>query len=128
MIAETKACLSCSKHFRGRTDKKFCNDHCRNTYNNRRNSERNNYVRSINFHLRKNRRILEGCLNASQQTARTTKSKLHVKGFRFTYYTHTYANRKGKVFLFCYEYGYLILEKENVMIIRKENPGEEEDL
>ncbi len=126
MIAVTKACLNCSKHIRGRSDKKFCNDHCRNTYNNRRNSDSNSYIRSINFYLRKNRRILEGCL-LSRQTARTTKSKLNGKGFRFKYFTHTYTNSKGKLFHYCYEYGYLVLEKENVMIIRKQKSEEDEE-
>ena len=35
MRIEPKPCLSCSKPVKGRTDKKFCDDYCRNSYHNR---------------------------------------------------------------------------------------------
>lgn len=31
---ETATCLNCDKTLKGRTDKKFCDDYCRNSYNN----------------------------------------------------------------------------------------------
>ncbi len=52
-------CLECSEPLRGRFDKKFCGDSCRNVYNNRVNGNVNNYVRNVNNVLRKNRRILD---------------------------------------------------------------------
>jgi len=119
MIAEIKVCLSCNKNLHGRIDKKFCNDYCRNTHNNRLNSDGNKYVRNINHSLRKNRRILESLLPNAQSITNTTKQKLHNKGFAFTYFTHTYSNKKGNTYYFCYEYGYLVLEKERVLVVRK---------
>jgi len=32
--AENKTCLACGKILKGRVDKKFCDDYCRNNYNN----------------------------------------------------------------------------------------------
>ena len=124
MIAAIKNCLCCNKSLQGRTDKKFCNDYCRNAYNNRLNSE-NNYVRNINQNLRKNRRILEGFLQATRHMTRAPQYQLFSKGFRFQYSTHTYTNRKGHLFYFCYEYGYLLLDKEKVLIVRRKQKQEE---
>jgi len=53
-----RRCLDCQEPLKGRADKKFCNDLCRNNYNNRLKSESNNLVRRINGILRKNRNIL----------------------------------------------------------------------
>ena len=119
MIAETKVCISCNKNLHGRIDKKFCNDYCRNTYNNRLNSDGNNYIRNINHSLRKNRRILESLLPGGQAITKTTKQQLHSKGFVFTYFTHLYTNKKGNAYYFCYDHGYLVLEGERVLIVRK---------
>jgi hypothetical protein len=41
------------------------------------------------------------------------------KGFDFTYYTHTYKTQKGVVYFFCYEYGYLPLEKDFYFLVKR---------
>lgn len=119
----TKACISCNRTLHGRTDKKFCNDYCRNTHNNRLNSDGNNYMRNINHSLRRNRRILESLLSAREIT-KTLLSKMHNKGFTFQYFTHTRTNKKGKLFCFCYDYGYLKLDGDRVLIVREKGSGE----
>ncbi len=60
-------CLECGYEITGRSDKKFCSDQCRNTYNNRLKQDANNFVRNVNAILRKNRRILED-LNPTGKT------------------------------------------------------------
>jgi hypothetical protein len=107
-------------------DKKFCNDYCRNTYNNHLNSDSNSYIRNINLNLRKNRRILESFLPASQYRRIIPKHQLFGKGYRFKYFTHSYSNRKGKLFHFCYEYGYLLMEKDRVLIVRRKRKVDDE--
>lgn len=62
MESTEKTCLACDKPLKGRLDKKFCDDYCRNNYNNRLNSDQSNYVRNVNNILRKNRRILEASI------------------------------------------------------------------
>ncbi|HEX8278856.1 MAG TPA: hypothetical protein VF540_09180 [Segetibacter sp.] len=119
MEAAEKTCIECGKPLKGRTDKKFCGDLCRNGYNNKLNSDSNGYVRNINNVLRRNRRILEETLPAAEEMARITKQKLTEKGFRFKYSTHTYINKKGNVYYFCYEYGYLPLEGDWILIVRR---------
>ena len=58
MTVVSKLCLECDHPLFGRVDKKFCNDQCRNTYNNRVNKTTNDFVRNINVILRRNRKII----------------------------------------------------------------------
>ncbi len=90
------------------------------------NGNSNKYIRSINYLLRRNRRLLEKILPVSKHTIKTTRQKLLNKGFRFRYFTHTQLNAKGKLYYFCYEYGYFLLEKEQVLIVRRKENTEEE--
>ena len=119
------ACLSCRKALKGRTDKKFCDDFCRNNYNNQLKSSDNNYVRNINNALRKNRRILATLLEGIAEGKTTTrKDSLSVNGFEFRYFTHTYITKEGKTYFFCYEYGYMPLPDSFYLLVkRKEGPG-----
>ena len=113
-----KPCQACGKPTKGRSDKKFCDDFCRNTYNNQLKSGDNNYVLSVNNCLRRNRRILEALLPATEKMAKTPKEKLLQMGFQFKYITHHYSNAKGNMYFFCYDYGYLPLEKDWYLIVR----------
>ena len=114
-----KLCLDCGKPVKGRTDKKFCDDYCRNNYNNQLKSNTINLVRNINNALGKNRRILESFFAMDEEMAKTTKDKLLGKGFLFKYFTHTYTNKKGNVYFFCYDTGYLPLENDWYLIVKR---------
>ena len=119
MLAETKKlCLTCSKPIKGRTDKKFCDDYCRNNYNNQLKSNTINLVRNINNALGKNRRILENFFG-KEDMIKTTKDKLLEKGFQFKYITSTYTNKKGNVYFFCYDLGYLPLENDWYLLVKR---------
>jgi len=111
-------CLACGKILHGRADKKFCNDYCRNAYNNQLKAASSNIVRNINNTLIKNRRILESLLG-SEEMSKTTKEKLLQQGFSFKYLTHSYKNKKGNVYFFCYEFGYLPLEHDWYLVVRR---------
>ena len=115
---EPKSCLKCGKTIRGRIDKKFCDDYCRNVYNNHVKADSNHYVRNINHILRKNRRILESLLPESRQDTKTNKDKLLLLGFCFQYFTNTHTNHKGDTYFFCYDYGLKQLENDRYLIVR----------
>ncbi|MCK9616569.1 MAG: hypothetical protein M0R21_01900 [Lentimicrobiaceae bacterium] len=113
-----RKCLDCGEPLLGRIDKKFCNDLCRNNYNNRSKSESNNLIRRINEVLRKNRRILAE-LNPEEKTT-VHKDKLLHRGFNFSYFTSIYTTKNGHVYHFCYEYGYSPIENDYfLLVIRK---------
>ncbi len=123
METTERKCIECNKTLKGRVDKKFCDDFCRNSYNNKLNSDTNSYVRNINNALRKNRRILEETLPAAEEMTKITRSKMLEKGFQFKYFTHTYTNKKGNMYYFCYEYGYLLLEGDWILIVKRKEPA-----
>lgn len=114
-----KNCLSCQKILHGRTDKKFCNDNCRNSYNNQLKTVSSNYVRNVNNALLKNRRILESLLGTNEEMSKANRDKLIQLGLQFKYITHTYTNKKGNVYFFCYDYGYLPLENNWYLIVKR---------
>lgn len=114
-----KTCLNCGKSLKGRSDKKYCDDYCRNNYNNQIKAESNNHIRNINNALRKNRRILAELLPDAEEMTKTTYDKLTQQGFQFKYITHTYTNKKGNTYFFCYEYGYLPLENNWYLLVRR---------
>jgi predicted nucleic acid-binding Zn ribbon protein len=120
-VADTKTCLACGKPLKGRIDKKFCDDYCRNNYNNQQKSKagHSNFVRNINNALLKNRKILESLLTDSEETAKANKDKLLRLGFQFKYLTHIYTTRTGKTYYYCYEYGYLPLDHDWYLIVKK---------
>jgi predicted nucleic acid-binding Zn ribbon protein len=117
---EVKHCLACDKLLHGRADKKFCNDYCRNAYNNSLKSMNDTAVRNINNVLAKNRKILDGILK-EEKTAKTNKEKLLQQGFNFRYITHTYTNKNGDTYCFCYEMGYLPLDNDWYLIVRRKD-------
>jgi len=118
-IPVEKKCLECGEKIVGRADKKFCSDQCRISYNNRLNSDETNYVRNVNNILRKNRRILIE-LNTSGKS-RISRDRLAEKGFDFTYYTSTYTTKEGSQYFYCYEQGYLPVDKNfYLLVVKKE--------
>jgi len=113
------ACLNCGKPLKGRSDKKFCDDSCRNNYNNQLKSIVNNQMRNINNVIGKNRRILESLLPETEETGKANKEKLLRLGFQFKYITDLYTTKTGKTYYYCYDYGYLPLENDWYLIVRR---------
>ncbi len=116
---EPKTCLFCEKPVKGRSDKKFCDDYCRAAYNNDLKSAANNNIRNVNNALGKNRRILESMLHEGEATAKANRDKLIEKGFQFKYHTHIYNTKTDKTYFYCYEYGYLPLENNWFLIVKR---------
>ena len=119
--SEQKNCLACGKPLKGRIDKKFCDDYCRNNYNNQQKAKSNysSLVRNINNALLKNRKILESVLPDGEETARANRDKLQSLGFHFKYHTHIYTTKTGKAYFYCYDYGYLPLDNDWFLIVRR---------
>ncbi len=77
-------------------------------------------LRNINNVLSKNRKILDKILG-EEKTARTNKEKLQQQGFNFKYITHTYTNKNGDTYCFCYEMGYLPLDNDWYLVVRRKD-------
>jgi hypothetical protein len=116
---QDQTCIECQVSFKGRIDKKFCSDQCRTVYNNRERSLENTYIKEVNSILKKNRRILLE-LNPEGKN-RVSRDKLKSKGFDFSYFTSTYKTKDGAQYFYCYEQGYLPIEKEQCLLVIKKD-------
>lgn len=108
--------MFCGEPLKGRADKKFCDDQCRSNFNYQLTRDANNLVRNINRILKKNRLILEKELG-KEKMKKTSRKKLSEKGFDFKFHTHELKTQKN-VYRFCYEFGYLDLDNEFVLIVK----------
>ena len=117
IITDKKRCEYCKKDIRGRSDKKFCNDYCRNIYNNQLHAVDNNFIRNINNALLKNRRILYG-LMINERIIKINKEELLHLGFQFKYQTHYHKGKSGTPVFGCYDYYYVLSEEEKCVIIK----------
>lgn len=115
---EQKHCHFCGEVIKGRADKKFCDDQCRTGYNNKLKTD-SPQVRHINTILRKNRKVLAEFADNDEGKSRVNVKKLAERGFNFTYFTHLYTTKQRATYFFCYEYGYLKLEGDYYMVVKR---------
>jgi hypothetical protein len=124
---EKKECLQCGHALRGRVDKKFCNDYCRNAYNNGLKSAQYATVRRINAILLRNRRALASLLGTAG-SCKMPREELLLQGVQLRYHTHQYVNGRGAVYCFCYEFGWLELPGDRYLLVRRSSAQERERL
>lgn len=110
-------CLECNEKIIGRSDKKFCNDACRNAYNNKKNQDTSNLMRNVHNTLRKNYRILSE-LQFNEGKAKSTRQNLSIKGFDFTYFTYFKVYKNGAEYRFVYDIGYKYLDNDWLLIVK----------
>lgn len=122
MALEERKCLQCNKRIIGRSDKKFCDDSCRNQFNNTKNQEDIQLVRKLNTILFKNRSILK-TLIGNEEMVKVGVDKLQMANFNMKFYTHQYTTQKGVTYYFVYEFGYLLLGYDKILIVKR-NPFE----
>ncbi len=108
-------CIFCKEPFKGRSDKKFCTDQCRASYNNLNKAESEKVIQQVNKVLRKNRTILKMLNPAGMSIIR--KEFLAERGFNFKYFTSLYKTKDGNEYWFCYDIGYLLLDDDKVRIV-----------
>jgi hypothetical protein len=113
-----RRCLECGTVIKGRIDKKFCDDACRNNYNNKHGSSKSELFQRVNRSLMRNRRILEQLLD-SDDKMRVHEGTLSSQGFNFNYLTHIVETPHGSRYYFCYEYGYMPLDEEWFVLVKR---------
>ncbi len=111
-----KICLNCKQPLFGRRDKKFCNDFCRNNYNNQLNRDRVEVVRNTNNRLRKNYRILEKIIEAKKRSV--SKTELHFLDFDFNFITEVVETKTDSI-RYVYDLGYQVLDTDTYLILEK---------
>lgn len=115
---DKKKCLECGEPIIGRSDKKFCNDYCRNAFNNNINKDSKNLIRNTNNKLRKNHKILSD-QNPTGKT-KLKRSKLTDLNFDFQLFTSIYKTKTGNLYFYVYDQGYLKLENDYLLLIKRD--------
>jgi len=106
-----RKCVECAEEINGRADKVFCSPYCKSNYHYKKNLEKEKGLFVfIDRQLKLNRRLLNHYNRAGKSVIR--KEELLKVGFNPKYFTHYWKNKKGDVYLFCYEFGFLE-KKEN---------------
>ncbi len=106
-----RLCQACQKVLEGRSDKKFCDPYCKSAFHYKRNQEEPKGLYSkIDKQLKKNRSLLKSYNKAGKSIVKT--EILIQQGFDPNFFTHFWKNQKGDIYLFAYEFGFL-LKKEN---------------
>jgi len=113
-MEQNRTCILCNERLVGRSDKRFCNDYCRNTYNNRKLPSG---VRMISRTILHNRAILEAVTGALD-TRVVSQDQLLQLGFSFSYFTHICEAPDGKKWRVCFTIGYRILNNQKVVLQR----------
>lgn len=119
MNSNKRECPVCGDVVKGRRDKRFCSDQCRANFNNERKRETEGYIQTINSILRKNRSILKSINPQGKSTVKI--EYLRIQGFDFRYFTTYYKTPRNNVYFFCYEFGYLKLDEEKVLVINRQD-------
>lgn len=115
-------CLNCNSKMSGRSDKKFCGPDCKNEFNNlkTKNCLAKKRIKQVNQILIKNRSLLEVFFKQkSSKIKAICREKLAEKGFCFRFFTHIQRDQAGKTYFFCYEYGYRVTPKKEVILTKK---------
>ena len=99
-------CLNCDEAIEGRSDRKFCSGYCKSNYHYKVNKgKENSFFIKVEQQLKLNRRILKDYNKAGKATV--TVDVLLALGFDAKFFTHHWKNKKGDVYLFVFEYGFL---------------------
>lgn len=108
-----KKCLHCKKVLDGRSDKLYCDVHCKSAhqYLKTKKGEAGFYSK-VDKQLKKNRSILKNYNKAGKAVVRA--SIMHGEGFDPNFFTHYWKNSKGDVYLFVYEFGFLKTHENNI--------------
>ncbi|MEM9000608.1 MAG: hypothetical protein AAGB24_10120 [Bacteroidota bacterium] len=107
-----KHCLHCNRELVGRTDKKYCNLHCKSAYQYQKaKKEPERFYNKVDNQIRLNRRLLKQYNKAGKSIVRA--QVLLDLGFNPKFFTHYWKNQKGDVYLFVYEYGFLTKIENN---------------
>lgn len=117
-MKQNKLCPICGSSVQGRTDKIFCSVKCKSVdqYEKRMQNERTFLI--IDRQLKINRKILKRHNKSGYTTIRS--EELLRDGFNPNFFTHYWKNKKGDVYLFVYEFGFLKLNeitKEKYLLI-----------
>lgn len=114
--AETRCCVFCGKGLSGRSDKKFCDDTCRNNFAHLKNRYADDVVRKVNKTLQYNRDVLKSIVKCGRKIVK--KQLLADNDFNFDIVTGIYKTQKKYEYKLLYDYAYRYINEEEVLVLK----------
>lgn len=106
MVLVTKMCLSCGVFLQGRSDKKFCDPHCKSAYHYKKSQEQQpKFYNQVDKQLKLNRKLLKTYNKSGKAEIRA--QLLFEKGFNPNFFTHYWESARGYKYRFVFEFGFL---------------------
>jgi len=99
-----RRCGNCGAPVVGRLDKKFCDDHCRNDFNNARRAQQEAYIRRIFRILRRNRVLLQAACPGSKSFI--SKDQMDKSRYDYRYFTYSFITASGKHYYQVFDYAF----------------------
>ncbi len=115
-IKQERFCLFCGRQLYGRTDKKYCDDNCRNNHHYDIKKNNDESVKKVNAVLLHNRDVLRLLNNGSRSLVK--KQLLINHCFDFDVITGLYKTKKGMEYRVVYDYAYRNVNEDDVLLIR----------
>jgi hypothetical protein len=107
-----KKCPTCGEEVIGRSDKVYCSKKCASTSHYEHHVANDQFFIHVDKQLKVNRKILKKYNRSGFTTLR--KEQLVKEGFDPNFFTHYWKNKKGQVYLFCYDYGFLEVDQKGL--------------
>ncbi len=111
-------CQHCTAAFNGRSDKKFCSITCKNAWHAEHRLATREAVAEIDGYLHRNREILV-TMTGNASSIELDRLVLTRTGFKYEYHTSTYLNKEGKLYRIIYDYAWLDISDQKILIVRK---------
>lgn len=108
-------CLNCDSELKGREGKRYCSDSCKSAYHYTQRKVNDSFYLKVDRQLKINRKLLKKYNQSGFTTLR--RSVMKEEGFNPKFFTHYWKNKKGQVYLFCYDYGFLEIENDKFLIV-----------
>jgi len=119
-------CQECGKEMHGRSDKRFCDDTCRNNFNRKKRiAEQLNIpeeAQEIIRIIKANYRLLKSRVNGDYTILDETLSSLRSKGFNPNFFTSV-GYEAGEMYCFCFECGFSIYE-DTITVIERDQQAQ----
>ncbi len=94
----------------GRKGKRFCDQYCKSAHQYANRKVKEAFYYKVDRQLKINRKILKKYHHSGISKIR--KEELLEAGFNPHFFTHYYKTMHGNLYLFCYEYGFMDLQKD----------------
>lgn len=118
LIRICKFCENSINLLKGRKDRLFCDETCKNRYHNTQIYEEQQEIKRVQLILKRNRRVLKKMFVRKDRDL-LDKIVLLKEGFEFDYHTHFVTSKiKKNQFTFCFDYGYRSVGEDRYKVIK----------